>query len=86
MSSPWNLWAAGAQAAAYAFALIDAWLPENFPLKRLTSPARTFTVLMAASLCAVSIFFVPARVLWRESRVAAEPGKCPGPGPESGTV
>ena len=51
-------------------ALIDAWLPKRFPLKRLTSPLRTFTVLMAASLCAVSILLVPPRVLWRESRVA----------------
>ena len=86
MSSPWNVWAAGAQAAAYAFALIDAWLPENFPLKRLTSPVRTFTVLMAASLCAVSILFVPGRVLWKENRVIAEQATYQGPGPESGTV
>ncbi|MCX6632601.1 MAG: glycosyltransferase family 2 protein [Candidatus Solibacter sp.] len=84
-SSRWSAWAIGAQAVAYALALIDAWLPETFPLKRLTSPLRTFTVLMAASLCAVSILFVPARVLWKESRVRAEQGK-QGPGPESGTA
>ena len=74
------------QAIGYVLALIDAWLPENFPLKRLTSPVRTFTVLMAASLCAVSILFVPARVLWKESRISAQHGKPQGPGPESGTM
>jgi len=68
---PWNWWAIGVQAAGYALALLDPWLPERFPLKRISSPARTFTVLMAASLCAVSILFVPARLLWRETRVSA---------------
>ena len=86
LPSPWNLWAAGAQAAAYALALIDTWLPENLPLKRLSSPMRTFTVLMAASLCAVSILFVPAPVLWKESRISAEHGKHQDPGPKSGTM
>lgn len=85
-SSGWGPWAAGAQAAAYALALIDPWLPESFPLKRLTSPLRTFTVLMAASLCAVSILFVPAGLLWKESRVSARHGKPQGPGPESGAM
>ena len=67
---PWNLWAAAAQAGGYALAFIDPWIPERFPLKRLSSPARTFIVLMAASLCAVSILFVPARLLWKETRVS----------------
>jgi hypothetical protein len=30
---------------------------------------------MAASLCALAIVFVPARVLWKETRVSAEGGK-----------
>ena len=49
------------QAAAYLLALSDAWLPANFPLRRLTSPLRTFAVLMMASLCALAILFVPAQ-------------------------
>ena len=61
LPTPWNLWATGIQAAGYGLALLDPWLPESFPLKRLSSPVRTFIVLMAASLCAVSILFVPAR-------------------------
>jgi cellulose synthase/poly-beta-1,6-N-acetylglucosamine synthase-like glycosyltransferase len=67
---PWNLWAAAAQAGGYALAFLDPWIPERFPLKRLSSPARTFVVLMVASLCAVSILFVPAQMLWKETRVS----------------
>jgi cellulose synthase/poly-beta-1,6-N-acetylglucosamine synthase-like glycosyltransferase len=83
LPAPWKVWAIGAQAAAYMLALLDAWLPGNFPLKRLTSPVRTFAVLMMASLCALSILFVPARVLWKETRVSAGHGARHGPGPES---
>ena len=79
LPAPWNVWAIGAQASAYSLALLDAWLPANFPLKRLTSPLRTFAVLMTASLCSLAILFVPARVLWTETRVSAEPGKRQGP-------
>src|ERR1035441_2766197 len=79
LPAPWNVWAIGAQASAYSLALLDAWLPANFPLKRLTSPLRTFAVLMTASLCSLAILFVPARVLWKETRVSAEPGKRQGP-------
>lgn len=80
---PWKAWAIGGQAAAYLLALLDAWLPASFPLKRLTSPLRTFAVLMAASLCALAILFVPARVLWRETRVSAVPGTHQDPGKDS---
>jgi ABC-type uncharacterized transport system permease subunit len=79
LPAPWNVWAIGAQASAYSLALLDAWLPANFPLKRLTSPLRTFAVLMTASLCALAILFVPPRLLWKETRVSAEPGKYQGP-------
>ena len=53
------------------FAVLDYLLPAAWPFKRLTAPARTFLVLMAASLCATCIFFVPAGVLWSETRVAS---------------
>ncbi len=90
LPAPWRFWAIGVQAFAYALALADAWLPSNFPLRRLTSPLRTFAVLMAASLCALAILFVPARVLWKETRVSGahgahgEHGKYPDSGRESG--
>jgi len=72
LPAPWNLWTAGAQAAGYGLAILDPWVADGFPLKRLTAPARTFVVMMAASLCAVSIVFVPARLLWKETRVSGD--------------
>ena len=70
LPAPWNWWAAGLQAAGYGAALIDARVPDRTPLKRLTAPLRTFVVLMAASLSALAILFVPARVLWKETQVS----------------
>jgi cellulose synthase/poly-beta-1,6-N-acetylglucosamine synthase-like glycosyltransferase len=69
LPAPWNVRAIGAEASACVLALLDVWVPAGFPLKRLTSPIRTFAVLMAASLCALAILFVPPRVLWKETRV-----------------
>jgi hypothetical protein len=86
LPSPWRFLAIGAQATGYLLAMADAWLPANFPLKRLTSPVRTFAVLMTASLCALAILFVPARVLWKETRISSEHGKQHSRGTESGTV
>jgi biofilm PGA synthesis N-glycosyltransferase PgaC len=83
LPAPWRFWAIGVQAFAYTLALADAWLPPNFPLRRLTSPLRTFAVLMAASLCALAILFVPARVLWKETRVSGAHGKHSSPGRET---
>lgn len=48
---------------------IDPMLSERLLLKRLSSPVRTFFTLMAAAMYAVSVFFVPARKLWKETRV-----------------
>ncbi len=70
LARPFSIVALAAQAAFYGFALLDPWLPETWALKRLSSPIRTFVVLMLAALCAVSIFFVPRRVLWKETRVS----------------
>ena len=69
--APWSRIAVALQAAFYALAAMDPVLPESLPLKRLSSPARTFVVLMAAALCAVSIFFVPTRSLWKAAEKAA---------------
>jgi hypothetical protein len=81
----WKYVAIGAQAIGYMLAT-DAWLPASFPLRRVTSPLRTFAVLMTASLCALAILFVPARVLWKETRISAEHGKHHSRGPESGAI
>lgn len=52
------------EAALPALALLDRLVPAGFPLKRLTSPARTFIVMNIAALAAVVVFFVPATRLW----------------------
>jgi cellulose synthase/poly-beta-1,6-N-acetylglucosamine synthase-like glycosyltransferase len=66
---PWATLALSVQALFYTLAIADRWIPEETRLKRLTSVIHTFVVLMLASLCAVSIFFVPPRSLWKETRV-----------------
>lgn len=63
-------WAAAApQIGVYGMALIDPLIPRRAALKRLSSPARTFVVLMAAAFCAISILFVPSRRLWKTPTV-----------------
>jgi len=70
LPAPWGRCALGAQALFYALAVADCWLPGGAALKRITSPVRTFVVLMAASLCAVSVLFLPGRYLWNETKVS----------------
>ena len=61
--------AAFVQIVFYSTALIDPLLPSGFPLKRFTSPVRTFVVLGAAALFGVKVYFVPPRTLWKETTV-----------------
>jgi len=65
LPNPWRVLAIAGQAVVYGLAAFDALLPESSPLKRLTSPPRTFVVLMAASLCAIAVLLVPPRKLWK---------------------
>ncbi len=61
-------WAVGAlvgQAAFYALAGLDFALPEGLALKRVSSPVRTFVVMMGATVCALAILFCPAQKLWK---------------------
>ena len=55
----------------YGLAAADAVVPESWSSKRATSPVRTFVVLMAASLCATSIFFRPGQSLWKQDPARA---------------
>ena len=64
LRAPYATMALAAQGFFYLLAALDPVVPENWLLKRLTSPVRTFVTLMAAAFCAVAIFFVPARSLW----------------------
>jgi biofilm PGA synthesis N-glycosyltransferase PgaC len=58
-----------AQAIFYGIAFLDRWIPEDRLIKSVSSPIRTFVVLMAASLMACKIFFIPAKDLWKETKV-----------------
>ena len=55
--------------AFIALALLDVLIPQRFPLKRISSPARTFLVMNAAALLSLAVFFVPPETLWRPTRV-----------------
>ena len=54
-------------------ALLDTVMPRWTRLKRLTSPARTFVVMNAASLAAAAVFFVSPQRLWRPTQVDDPP-------------
>ncbi len=68
LPEPWRTAALLAQAAFYLLAPLDLLAPEGTNVKRLTSPVRTFVVLMAAALAAVSVLFRPRADLWKEAR------------------
>lgn len=70
LPAPWRTWVLGALALFYALGLLDLLMPQKFLLKRLTSPIRTFLVMCAASLGAVSVFFVPPQRLWKVTQVS----------------
>jgi hypothetical protein len=63
----WRAVAAWGQIVFYGLAALDPLVPDRFPLKKLTSPIRTFVVLMAASLAAVRVYFVKPTSLWKEA-------------------
>jgi poly-beta-1,6-N-acetyl-D-glucosamine synthase len=63
----WRAIAACAEGLFYGLAALDVVIPDGSVLKRLTSPIRTFVVLMAASLAAVRVYFVPPATLWKEA-------------------
>ena len=58
--------AIGAQALFYLLALSNRWVgPRAGLLKRITSMASTFVVLVSAAFCGIALVFVPASKLWR---------------------
>jgi len=59
--------------ALAGLACADFLVPRRFPLKRLTSPARTFLSMNAAALLALAIFLVPAGTFWRPARMQSRP-------------
>jgi hypothetical protein len=59
-----------AQGFFYLVAALDLVVPARSGLKKLSSPARTFVVLVLAAACASVVFFVPPQTLWKETKVA----------------
>lgn len=67
LPAPWHLLLLAAQLAVYALVPLDLVLPEGFPLKRLTSPARTFVVMMAASAAAIQGVIPGRQIGWKSA-------------------
>jgi cellulose synthase/poly-beta-1,6-N-acetylglucosamine synthase-like glycosyltransferase len=58
------------QLLTYTAAFLDPKIPPGTLLKRITSPLRTFVVMMLATLCAISIWFLPPERLWKPTYVS----------------
>jgi poly-beta-1,6-N-acetyl-D-glucosamine synthase len=71
ISQPWSGIAITVQALLYGLAALDVAVGPGSPLKRLTSAPRTVVSMLAASACAIVIFFVPANRLWKPVHTAA---------------
>ncbi len=63
------------ESAFLGLATIDWWMPTGFPLKRFSSPARTFLVMNAAAILAILVFVVPPQALWGTTRVDQKPAR-----------
>jgi cellulose synthase/poly-beta-1,6-N-acetylglucosamine synthase-like glycosyltransferase len=72
LPSPWREAALGSAMVFLALASVDSLLPQRSALKRITSPARTIVVMLAASLCSISVFLVSPQSLWKRTRVGTE--------------
>ena len=57
------------EVAMAGLALVDSIMPQRFPLKRITSPARTFLVMNAASIAGLAVFFTSPDRLWATTRI-----------------
>ena len=69
---PWAKLALAGQSAFFWVAVLDSWIPDRGLIKRITSAARTFLVLMAAAVCAVSILFSPDKEFWRHTKAKVD--------------
>ena len=57
------------QGVTVALALLDLLIPKGSPLKRISSPARTFLAMNVAALAATLVFVVPPALFWRTTHV-----------------
>ena len=66
LPEPWLVWMLAAQILFYGLAALDPWIPDG-PVKRVSSPARTFVVLFAAALAAGRILLPFQTDFWKEA-------------------
>jgi cellulose synthase/poly-beta-1,6-N-acetylglucosamine synthase-like glycosyltransferase len=66
---PWKWCAICGQAFFYLLAAVDPWIPDGLAVKRLTSMVRTIVAMLLATLCGLSILFVPPKSLWKETKI-----------------
>jgi poly-beta-1,6-N-acetyl-D-glucosamine synthase len=64
LPAPWMVIALSLQAIPYALGLVDPYLPQESPLKRVASLTRTFLTMMVAAVLALKVWFVDPRTLW----------------------
>lgn len=69
LPDPWRAAALAGQALFYGLALADLFAGPGAPWKRLSSPARTVVSMLAATACAVAIFFVRADKFWKPTQI-----------------
>lgn len=72
LPSPWREAVLAGAAVFLAIAALDLLLPQGSAPKRITSPARTTLVMLAASFCSISVFLVSPQSLWKRTRVGTE--------------
>ena len=75
LPDPWRVVALALQGIFYGLALADPFIPERSPIKRCRPTVRAFVVLTAAAACALAVFVLPARQLWKETREASQTGR-----------
>ncbi|HVO99256.1 MAG TPA: glycosyltransferase family 2 protein [Bryobacteraceae bacterium] len=73
LPDPWRWILFGGEAMYFLLALLDRFLPKESPLKRLSSPIRTFVAMNVASMAGIRVFFVDPMELWKPTRV--KPGR-----------
>jgi cellulose synthase/poly-beta-1,6-N-acetylglucosamine synthase-like glycosyltransferase len=72
LPDPWRILALAGVVLCCGLAAVDSRLRQTNPLKLLSSPSRTFLVLVAAAFCATGILFFPNRPLWKPTRIGVE--------------
>jgi cellulose synthase/poly-beta-1,6-N-acetylglucosamine synthase-like glycosyltransferase len=65
LPQPWRFATLSGQALFYGLAALDVVIPARIPLKRISSPVRTFVTMMLAAIRGLTVFFVPPRSLWK---------------------